>query len=82
MMICDTDSASGATVPNPYPGRGTRAEQGRAKQIAGASAAAIAKWEETRAQGKKRLGDLTPEGRAAISAANKGRAKSPEHCNC
>jgi hypothetical protein len=78
LMSCDTNSASGATAPNPYPGRGPRTEQGRANQIAGASEGAIAQWEEARAQGKTRLGELTPEGRANISAANKGRAKSPE----
>jgi hypothetical protein len=78
MISCDTETANGATAPNLYAGRGPRTEQGRANQIAGASAAAIAQWEKARAQGRKRLGALTPEGRAKIVAANKGKSKPPE----
>jgi hypothetical protein len=77
-MFCDTESANGASTPNPYPGRGPKTEQGRANQIAGASASAIAQWEAVRTRGGNRLGELTPKGRAAISAANIGRPKSPE----
>jgi hypothetical protein len=35
---------------------------------------------EAHAEGKTRWGEITPEGRAAIVAANKGKLKSEEQC--
>jgi hypothetical protein len=53
---------------------GPRTEAGKAQR----SACACKQWDEARAEGKSRLGELSADGLASIIEANVGRPKTPE----
>jgi hypothetical protein len=57
---------------------GPKTEEGKAIRKACQSALAVQQWDEAWAEGKTRLGELSPDGRASIVNANAGRPKSPE----